>query len=194
MTTPYTGVPGSASGERTNPTINVPADGDPGQASTFDPSVEALCDEVAALKQKVAYQDQAAFSVAGQPTAVIPTLILVGGGGGAPAFGSGWQQASSPQNFGFYKDLYGRLRLTGTISCTSGSPASTIFTLPAGYIPGTTRKAIVPAVNLTPGGSFNLPITIIVNATSGNVTFDLGPTQSLASLSQFYFDNVCVDL
>lgn len=74
----YTGVPGSASGERVNPTGACPADGDAGSGATFQTSLHTLLDEVAALKQKVAYLDATAAFTAALST---NTSLTVSAGG-----------------------------------------------------------------------------------------------------------------
>lgn len=76
MTTLYTAVAANAGAERANVTFQRCASGDPGVAATFD-GYNLLADEIAALKAKVAYLDDATFSVNPSAPGIAKSLLKI---------------------------------------------------------------------------------------------------------------------
>jgi hypothetical protein len=113
----------------------------------------------------------------------VPEAVHLVGAAGEPAFATGASNIGTGTSLaGFYKDGFGLVHLQGTVQ--TGSPtAAAIFTLPAGYRPGSQIDYAVPAFA---GGS-----TLTTNRASilpdGLVLNDRGTGTSFVSLNGITF-------
>lgn len=117
------------------------------------------------------------------PTSIFQeSIIAVGSGGSAPAFGTNWGNTGAGyQATGFFKDAQGRVHLRGQPKVTTGTLTATIFTLPAGYIPSAIEQYVVRMgtgvmsyVEIDTGGAVKY---------QGGVLADAQAALSLASIS-----------
>lgn len=99
------------------------------------------------------------------------------------SFGSGWSGTAVR----YCKDAGGRVYLEGSVTTTSGSPATPIFTLPAGYRPAQNIPLFLGSYD---GSTFN-PAYLLIGTTGGvsassipsgvGVSIDFGSTVFLNS-------------
>ena len=97
-------------------------------------------------------------------SAAVEAWHEVGGGPTEPAFQNGWANLGNANEVtaAFYKDPFGVVHLKGILSA---GPNSTIFTLPAGYLPS---KNLIE--NVTRGGVAGM-LVVLAN---GDVKFNTG--------------------
>lgn len=91
-----------------------------------------------------------------------PLPVTVGGGGTAPAFQNSWAYGS--QLVTFRKNKEGLVTIEGNLNANSTQYALTIFTLPVGFRPSTTKYLNVGVVDTTVKGD------ALVVGSGGNVT------------------------
>jgi hypothetical protein len=117
---------------------------------------------------------------------VNPTVIQVGSGGSAPAFGTGWSNSMGiPQHVGNYPNplsfyiMWNRVYIWGEVSNSSVGNNSTIFTLPPGYCPMAVEEVFevwnTGLQNVAGGHNLNPPYYLVI--TSG------GAVQLLSNIS-----------
>lgn len=102
------------------------------------------------------------------------SFIIVGSGGGAPAYGTDFSSAGGGVNTQFRKDTYGNVQLI--VACDQATTThTTIFQLPAGYRPSvavycTLSQGSYPVAG-NPANTFNAVVdtsgVITVNANAG---------------------------
>lgn len=105
------------------------------------------------------------------------TYIIVGGGGGAPAYASNWQAGT--ESLGFRLNNLRYVEFKGAVERQTAIATSNVFTLPSGYRPTVNRNYMV--INLTTPTQFNM-VTIttagvvqITGAFSSGDQFDFSP-------------------
>jgi hypothetical protein len=115
------------------------------------------------------------------PSLAQPEAVHLVGAAGEPAFAAGASNTSSgTPPVGFYKDPFGIVHLQGTVN--TGPTSATIFTLPAGYRPGSQIDFSVPAFA---GATFTTNRATI--SADGSVFNDRGTGTSFVSLNGITF-------
>jgi hypothetical protein len=113
------------------------------------------------------------------PSLAQPEAVHLVGAPGEPAFGAGTSNSGTTPA-GFYKDPFGIVHLQGTVN--TGATSATIFTLPAGYRPGSQIDFAVPAFA---GATFTTNRATIV--ADGSVYNDRGTGTTFVSLNSITF-------
>lgn len=101
-----------------------------------------------------------------------------------PSLGTGWAAGPSGGSYRSLKyrlDAENNLVISGTVHTTSTTPASTIFTLSAGYIPKSDER---PGVVSNQGGAYTAR-SLEINHTTGAVVID--PVPTVASMDIYVY-------
>jgi hypothetical protein len=117
-----------------------------------------------------------------------PTAVVVGSGGGAPAYGTNWAGAVAPADQArYWKGADGIVRLRGTFRATGAtSGASHPFQLPVGFRP-TVADQVFDVVATLAG---NVERAEVYITTGGNVVVLNGATTTFASGDLFSLDGI----
>ena len=116
------------------------------------------------------------------PSVAQPEAVHVVGAAGEPAFAAGASNTfSGSAPVGFYKDPFGVVHVQGTVN--TGATAALIFTLPAGYRPGSQIDFSVPG--FVGGTTFTTNRATIL--ADGSLYNDRGTGTSYVSLNSITF-------
>jgi hypothetical protein len=88
-------------------------------------------------------------------TTAKPTLITTDSWTAATAFGSGWAASGSGVNGVFFRlESDGNIHWIADVHTTNGAPSTTICTIPAAYVPGTSVVCAGPLVPTAGGAAY----------------------------------------
>jgi hypothetical protein len=157
-----TAIPGNASAPRTNPVVANPADGDAGAALTFTPSINTVADEVAGLKQRVAYLADGKLMVAGcrlssmtgagpyTPTGQFNVASVTRTGSGVSArLMVTFTNAITAASIGFVQEDQGGLWVPDGVSSTTQISFKYFGSLPGGGMTGSVQDFNVITSNIS---------------------------------------------